>query len=224
MRYSALLRHTTRFLSLLTAAYCLSAQTPVVPKDIAHDLPPRAAPADYQASAPIGNATLAADFTGHGIPSPQGVLISEDYVAVEAAFFGPPDARLTIVASDFSLRINGKKNPLPSLPFGLVGKEVKDPEWAPPESEAAPKSKGSVGGSGGGQNEAGAPPPLPPKVPIELRRDWQQRIQRAAIAEGDRALPQAGLLFFQYRGKADGIRSVELIYTGAAGTATLKLK
>jgi len=61
-------------------------------------------------------------------------------------------------------------------------------------------------------------------VPIELRRNWQQRIQRAAIAEGDRALPQAGLLFFQHRGKTENIRSLELIYTGAAGEATISLR
>ena len=46
----------------------------------------------------------------------------------------------------------------------------------------------------------------------------------AALPEGDRALPQAGLLFFEYRGKTQGIRSIELIYDGPAGKATLKLQ
>jgi len=41
---------------------------------------------------------------------------------------------------------------------------------------------------------------------------------------GDRPLPQAGLLFFQYRGKEKGINSLELIYSGAAGKATLVLQ
>jgi hypothetical protein len=44
------------------------------------------------------------------------------------------------------------------------------------------------------------------------------------MAEGDRPLPQAGLLFFPYRGKEDHIHSVELDYTGAAGKATLVLQ
>ena len=40
---------------------------------------------------------------------------------------------------------------------------------------------------------------------------------------GERPLPQAGLLFFLYRGKSEGIKSLELIYNGAAGKATLDL-
>ena len=222
MRNSSSLRNAARIISLLTAAHGLFAQPSAVPKE-PHDLPPRATPADYFAHAAAGTVTIAAEFAGHGIASPQGVLISEEYVMVEAAFFGPPDARLTIAASDFSLRINGKKTVLPSQPYGLVGKEAKDPEWVPPEGTDKPKSKGSMGSSGGGQ-EAGAPPPLPPKVPVELRRNWQARIQRAALTEGDRALPQAGLLFFQHRGKIENVRSVELIYTGPAGSATLTLQ
>jgi len=224
MRYLSSLRLAAQIVSVLTAAHCLHAQAPAAapPVKEAHDLPARATPVDYQAQAIVGPITIAAEFTGHGMPCPEGVLISEEFVAVEVAFFGKPDARFTINAADFSLRINGKKNPLPSQPYGLAGKEVKDPEWTPPEA-AEKKSKSSIGGSGGGQ-DAGAPPPSAPKVPIELRRNWQQRIQRAAIAEGDRALPQAGLLFFQHRGKTENIRSLELIYTGAAGEATISLR
>jgi hypothetical protein len=213
MRYSV---------SVLTVALTLSAQPPAALKEAqAHDLPPRTAPTDYQAQAQVGPVTIAADFTGHGMPCPEGLLMSEEFVAVEVGLYGPPDTRFNISTSEFSLRINGKKNSLPSQPYGLAGKEVKDPEWTPPES-GEKKSKGSIGGSG--QGDRGAPPPSPPKVPIELRRNWQQRIQRAAISEGDRPLPQAGLLFFQYRGKADKINTVELIYEGPAGTATLNLR
>jgi hypothetical protein len=61
-------------------------------------------------------------------------------------------------------------------------------------------------------------------MPLELRRAMEQRVQKAAMLEGDRALPQGGLLFFEYRGKTQGIRSLELIYSGAAGNATLMLQ
>ena len=52
-------------------------------------------------------------------------------------------------------------------------------------------------------------------MPFPLRRAMEQQVQRSAMQEGDRPLPQAGLLFFHYRGKAEGIRSLELIYSGA---------
>ena len=44
------------------------------------------------------------------------------------------------------------------------------------------------------------------------------------MLEGDRPLPQAGLIFFQYRGKIQNIHSLELIYSGSAGKTTLKLQ
>jgi hypothetical protein len=51
-----------------------------------------------------------------------------------------------------------------------------------------------------------------------------QRVQKATLPEGDRPLPQAGLVFFPYRGGAKGIHSVELTYDGPAGKVTLALQ
>jgi hypothetical protein len=62
------------------------------------------------------------------------------------------------------------------------------------------------------------------KIPIGIQRGWAQRIQKAALPEGDRPLPQAGVIFFQYRGKLQSIYSLELIYAGPAGKATLDLR
>lgn len=209
-------------IAALAASQLLVAQGPP-PGSEAHGLPPRAAPVDYQVHAKVGEVTIAAEFTGHGIPTADAPLNSEDYVAVEIAIYGPPDARLTITASDFSLRINKRKEPLPSQPWALAAKNIRDPEWIPEDAAPAQKSKGGLSAGGGGR-EPGAPPPLPPKVPVELLRTWQQRLRRAAVAEGDRPLPQAGLLFFPYRGKTEGIRTVELIYSGPAGKLELALR
>lgn len=218
--------HATRTaalaIALLGAPQFAVAQGPP-PGGEAHGLPPRAAPVDYQVHAKVGELTIAAEFTGHGIPTAGEPLNSEDYVAVEIGIFGPPEARLTITATDFSLRVNKRKEPLPSQPWALAAKNIKDPEWIPPDAAPAQKSKGGLSGGAGGR-EPGAPPPLPPKVPVELLRTWQQRVRRAALPEGDRALPQAGLLFFPYRGKTESIRTVELIYNGPAGKLELPLR
>ena len=141
-------------------------------------------------------------------------------MVVEAAFFGAAGARLQISTEDFSLRINGKKVPLPSRPYGMVASTLKDPQWAPPESAKQEKSKTSIGG--GGQSDSG--PPKEVKVPIELQRAMAQHTQKASLALGDRVLPQAGLLFFQHRGKVQNITALELIYAGAAGKASLTLQ
>jgi hypothetical protein len=186
-------------------------------------MPPRSTPGDYQAHAQAGAIALGAEFLGHSIPTPQGPLTSEDYVAIETGVFGPAGAPYKLSADDFSLRINGKK-PAPSEPYGLVIGSVKDPDWEPPTPPAS-KSKGGLTGGGGGKEkpDANQPPPVV-KIPIEVQRAWAQRIQKATLPAGDRALPQAGLIYFQYRGKTQNIKSIELIYAGPAGKATLTLQ
>lgn len=211
------------------AALCLTASAQAVPPqeaardaaaNQAHGLPPRTAPTEYLAHAQAGDVTIGAEFKGHNVPTAQNPLTTEDYVVVEAGLFGGPDAKLKISAEDFTLRINGKKQAIPSQPFGMVIGNVKDPEWEPP---AEKKSKGGGLSTGGGGQQDNTPPP-PPKVPIEVQRAMAKNVQHAALPEGERPLPQAGLLFFQYHGKASGIHSIELIYNGPAGKVTMPLQ
>jgi len=208
------------------AALCLCLQGQNTPSTPSKDpqinetkgLPPRVAPTDYQAQAQAGTVTVAAEFTGHSVATMQGTFTTEDYVAVETALFGPPEARLKLAIEDFSLVINEKKT-LSSQPYGLVFHSLKDPEWEPPGS-AESKSKTSIG-TGGGKNDA---PAAPVHMPIALQRAMEQKVQKSALPEGDRSLPQAGLIFFEYRGKTQHIRSLELVYSGPAGKASLTLQ
>jgi hypothetical protein len=213
--------------TILIAALCLCAHSQNTESKEAHanerkGMPPRATPGDYQAQAQLGTVTVAAEFTGHAVPRTEGPLSTEDYLVVETGFFGAPGERIKLSIDDFSLRINGKKTPLSSQPDGFVARSLKDPQWIPPE-EAEPKSKSKGGLSTGGQSDS-SPTPAPVHVPMELQRAMAQYVRKSSLPEGDRALPQAGLIFFQYRGNAKSIRSVELIYAGAAGKATLALQ
>lgn len=195
----------------------MSAQTPAPTTALElKGLPPRAAAADYQTAAQAGPITIAAEFTGHSLPTNDGTYESEEYVGVEAAFFGPPDARATVSIGDFSLRINGKKTPEPAAPYELVRRSLKDPNWSPPKPPEKPKT--SFGGGGDDTSK------VPVKMPMDLRLAMEQRVHAAAMLQGDRPLPHAGLLFFEYRGKTEKIQSLELIYNGPSGKATLNLQ
>ena len=209
---------------MLSAAVCLSVPAQTAPaKDPQLEfkgLLPRATAADYQAQAQAGTVSLGAEFKGHSVPTQERPFTTEDYLMVEIGLFGPPGARTKISSDDFSLRINGKKTSLPSRQYLLVFNSLKDPEWQPPE-QADSKSKGGI--STGGQSQ-GEPPPTIPHMPFELVRPMQQQVQKAALPEGDRPLPQAGLLFFEHRGETKHIKSLELIYSGPAGKATLALQ
>ena len=213
----------TQLLLFLFAAG-LYAQTPQTKEAGAAErgLPPRATPAEYQSQAVIGTISIAADFAGHSVPKPEGPLATEEFIVVETAFYGQPDAKLVLSVGDFALRINGKKAPLSSAPFGMVTASLKDPEWVPPDTGAEkPKSKTglSTGGGGGGDST-----PAVVHVPIELRRAMAQYLQKASLPEGERSLPQAGLIYFRYTSQVKSIHSIELIYSGPAGNATLKLQ
>jgi hypothetical protein len=216
MRLSPALR-----IGALTAAICFGIQGQNAQTEV-KGMPPRASAADYQAHAQAGAVTLAAESSGHSVPTQQGLLSTEDYVAIEIGFFGAPGARATISSADFSLRINGKK-PVPSQPFGLAAGSVKDPAWEPPVPVQS-KSKTSLNaGDEGEKRDPNAPPPVV-RIPVEIQRGWSQRVLKAALPEGDRPLPQAGVIFFQYRGKVQNIDSLELLYAGPAGKATLALR
>jgi hypothetical protein len=187
-------------------------------------VPPRAAPGDYQAHAQAGTVTIAAEFTGHSISDPQSILSTEDYVVVEVGLFGPPDARLRLSYTDFSMRINGKKALLPAQPYALVFKSLKDPEYEAPEAAAAKEAKkGQTSMTTGGTSSNAAPDSLPPiiHIPIAISRGWEQRVQRSSLPEGERPLPQAGLIFFEHKGKT---QSIELIYSGPAGKISIPLQ
>jgi hypothetical protein len=211
---------TASIASVFVAAFCLFAQAPNPAEPPSQGLPPRAAPTDYPSHTQVGQLTVAAEFLGHNIPRPEGPLDSEDHVAVEVAVYGPAGAKLTFSTGDFSLRLNGKKNALPSEPYGMVVGSLKDPSWEPPDQKDKKSSKGGISTGGGNDNE----PPPPVHVPIELRRAMAQYVTKASMPEGERQLPQSGLIFFQFRGKTNHIRSMELVYSGPAGKGSLDLQ
>jgi len=212
-------------LALLTAVLCQvapgqDAQAKDAETRETKGLPPRLTPGDYETHVQAGAVTIAAEFKGHSVPTPETVFSTEDYVVVEVGLFGPPEARLKLSYEDFSLRIDGKKTPSPAEPYVLVFKSLKDPDWSPPVP-AESKSKTSLGT--GGKGDSGSTPAVV-HVPIEVQRPMEQRVQKASLPEGERPLPAAGLIFFQHRGKTERIHSLELIYTGPAGKANITLQ
>jgi hypothetical protein len=227
MRFSSALRAGGLSTAVLMGALCLYGQepaaappTPDALTNKARGVPPRVSPTEYQAHAEAGNVTVAAEFMGHSVPTPDGTFSTEEYVIVEVGLFGPADAKLKLNPADFSLRINeNKKTILSSQPFEVVQHSLKDPEWSPPVDPDEKKS--STGLSTGGQDNSKPPPP---KMPMPLVLAMDQKVQKARLPEGERALPQAGLVFFLYRGKAQTIHSVELMYSGPGGKTTMALQ
>ncbi len=227
-RYESIKIAASAALLTLVSGGIVIGQTPAAPQaavapstKAAKGIPPRANPGEYQSRAQVGTVTIAADFNRHAVPTPEALLTTEDFISVEVAVFGPTGARLQISSADFSLRMNGKKTPLPVEQFAAIFKNLRDPSYFAPEMQAAKSSsKGSVGT---GDAEGTAPPPVF-HVPPAMERAMSERVSNAALPEGDRSLPVDGLIFFRYSGAEKGMHSVELLYNGPAGKATFALQ
>lgn len=220
MRISALLK-TIGPVALCLCLHAQTAQEPQTPE--IKGMSPRATPNDYQSHQKVGPVTLAADFTQHSISDLQGTMTSDEYIVVELGVFGAPGAHTTLSTDNFSLRINGNKKLLPSVPYGMVLTSLKDPNYVSPDEIAAKEKKSSSTSIGGGGQQGNDPPPVI-HIPLEKQREWAKRARAAALPEGDRSLPIAGLLFFHFTGKANKIHSIDLVYEGPAGKTTLALQ
>jgi hypothetical protein len=183
-------------------------------------MPARMAATDYQVQGHAGSITIAADFDGHAVVTQEGNYSSEDYVVVEVALFGPAGTHLKVSAENFSLKINDKKSAYPSQPFEYLTRSLKDPDWQPPDQDQEKKSKTGINTGGGGDNG----PPTVPKMPLPLRRTMEQKVLKSVLPEGDRELPVDGLIFFNYRGKTQNIKQMELVYNGPAGNVGIPMQ
>ena len=189
----------------------------------------RTAPTDYQVHAEKGGYTLGMDFVGHSMPTLDGgVLSNDDYIALEVAVYGPAGTRAKLAITDFKLRINNKKNDVDPQPAGMLDSALKDPEW---EAENTPSKEKSKSGMSSEADETGvkrdpmaSSTPVTPKPSVPVKRSWIARLQKMAFIEGDRELPQGGLIFFPYHGKTAGIKTLELVYKSPGGEIVIKLK
>lgn len=197
----------------------------------AQGAPPKTQAGDYPVHVQLDSVTLAAEYLVHSIPTAKGTLVANDFLVVEAAFFGPALSRLKMCPDHFTLRINGKGSPLMTQSAGMVADSIKYPGIRPHL-----ETTGSVTGADGGTVSVGPRPPTSrfpgdgndrqrtPSVTEKHDEDaLEYRVQSASLPEGEHPLPRAGLLYFAYSGKTKNIRSLELLYDGPMGKARLKL-
>jgi hypothetical protein len=172
--------------------------------------------------------TLTADYLVRSIPAQDGTLSASDYLVIDAALIGPKNL-LSVSIAQFKIRINGKMTIQTEAP-GMVISSMTHPAYS-----TRPGIQGGVGpvvidSRQNGPSFPGAPVPRLPTPPTGSPQSEQrsvvsvdERVQRAAMPEGELVPPVRGLLFFPYRGKTKSIKSVELLYEGSAGKASLKV-
>jgi hypothetical protein len=200
---------------------------------------PRKSAAEYPAHAALDPASIGAEYLVRSIPSRGRVFFSPEYLIVEVAVYPDRGKALKIELGHFALRMNGKKETIAPQSPGFIAAAFKYPDWEQRRRLEA------IAGAGDGAVILGRPQPQerfpgdpfpgqtrlprPPRAPEQepaAEREQPARVEdvvvEAALPDVEASSPVAGYLYFPFKGKTKSIRSLELIYRGPAGTATLK--
>ena len=215
--------------ALLLTASLAFAQSGTEPK-------PRAD--DYDVHARAKDIGVGVEFMIHSFSGRGQTFIAEDYLVVEVALYPPKDGVVEIANSDFSLRLNHRKQSVAPVPPQMVAASLSRPEWRDRPNLQVD------GGIGDTQVRLGGPPVNRPPYPGGPTQPGPPRAPRVPDADppggGDRqpavkaeelvvltALPEgkyhgavSGYLYFPSRGKISSLKSVELLY----GDVVLKLR
>lgn len=202
-------------------------------------LEPKPKAADYPVSARGEGVEIGAEYLVHTLPSGKDSFFVPDYLVIEVAVYPAKGEVLELSGGQFWLRINKKKQPLAAQPAGFVAASLKYPDWNYRRSVEAGGSMGNVGIILGRDAPVGRYPgdpnarrrlPEPTKVPQQpqqVEREPQQTGDQAAtetaLPEGKTEKPVSGHLYFEYKGKAKAIKSLELIYRSGEKTIAVPL-
>lgn len=182
----------------------------------------KAKPSDYPVHVRTPEVTIAADFMVRTVVAPARTVSLKDYLVVEVALY--PEFGKEVLASmgRFQLRINASKGLLYPQTAGMVAASLRYPDWERHRGVVAEAGPVIIGRPPATARFPGDPTPLPrtplPPVsggpasaPAEAVRD-EEIITDLALRESRVTLPVSGYLYFAYRGKAEKLRSVELLF------------
>jgi hypothetical protein len=194
---------------------------------LAQGTTPKANASEYPVHAEMRGVAIGAEFMIHSFSRGEETFIARDYLVLEVALFPPKKGTVDVDHGRFRLRINGRKEALAAQPASMVGASLQHPEWSQephaigqvgPVILGAPRQGSPFPGAGGG-----APPPRPVPRPESqegvdkrLPTDAAQLAVETELPQGVFDGPVSGFLYFAYRGKVKGIRSVELLYEDEA--------
>jgi len=198
---------------------------------------PKASEQEYPVRAKLEKLSIGAEYLVHSFSSGRQMFIAKDYLVVEVALFPAKGENLLVNASHFSLRVNGRKQALSPQAPEIVANALKYPD---PNTSHGLRPTAQLGPIVLGQPQPterfpGDPtvrnePPLsraPDDNPTGANKEppvkAEELVVQAALPEGEHHGPASGFLYFLYRGNIHRIRSLELVFAGPAGSATLPL-
>lgn len=196
---------------------------------------PKAKAGDYEVSGAAGPVEIGAEYMVHSLSYEGKTFFAPEHLVVEVALFPEKGREFGAHASDFTLRVDGKRATIAAASAAEVAASLERRAWSRQRGVSAAAGAGNSTVVLGepqvppyGQPPYGRTPP-PPRAPApDYRGNVPQAeeisatdaVAKAELPEGVFRGPVSGYLYFFYKGNAAKIRSVELIY----GDAVLKLK
>ena len=164
-----------------------------------------------------------AEFCGHSVPFAGTAYFAAGHIVVEVEVLPDKSTPIRLTSGEFRLRINGKKDLLAPETPGMVAASLKYSDWSQRpqlEAQAGPVIMGRPrqqsrfpGDTQPGQQPNRSDDRPPPKTDAEA-------VIEAALPEGTTLGPTKGLVYFPYRGKLKGLKTIELLW----GERVLKLQ
>ena len=223
------------WLAVLLAAWPLAGQGP-------YGTTAKPQAADYPVHAQAGPVDVGAEYLVRSIPVRNQTLVASNYLVVEVAIYPPPGQALAVSGGQFTLSLNGNRQLLHAQAPGFVAASLKYADWERRPTLVATGSMGDAGVIIGrperverfpgdrrpAQERLPAPPRAPtPENPSGLPKEEAPRPEEAVV---ETALPSvqargpiSGYLYFAHKGKSKSIKTLDLLYEGPAGNATLRL-
>jgi hypothetical protein len=171
------------------------------------------APSDYPVRGSAADFSFGAEYMADSFSAEGQSFTVEDHLIVEIGVF--PKGEANVDLRRFTLRVNGKALLLTQTP-GMVAASLKYPDW---------NSKPVVT-AGAGPVILGRPPAVERfpgdrrdqrRIPGQVaedrgpKTDYGTLVNNAAVPEGKRNKPVAGLIYFPYSKKLKTIRTLELL-------------
>lgn len=164
-----------------------------------------------------------AEFCGHSVPFAGTTYFTADHIVVEIEILPDKSTPIHLTSGEFRMRINRGKDLLTPETPGMLAASLKYSDWSQRpqlEAQAGPVILGRPRQQSRfpGDTRPGQPPNRSDDRPT-AKTDAEAVIE-AALPEGTTLGPTKGLVYFPYRGKLKGLKTIELLW----GERVLKLQ
>lgn len=198
---------------------------------------PREQVGKYPTHAGVRDYELGAEYMGRAFFVEGKAYDSGDFIAVEIGVFPRKGKSVKIMASQFALRFNGKKELTYAQTPGAVAVALRMQPWdenrrgvvvtAGPAVVGAPYPTGRFPGDPGARRTE---PPRAPEPEHESKVEkppaptYGELVEQAAFVDRTVEKPAGGYLFFPYAGKLTKLKKIELVVVDEDNRGSIVLK